>query len=112
METLKTVAGEGMSNLGGSSKHLGNKSGGLEKGTRAVDGLGFPGTCSHRNGTDAKVSSGGVAIPDLSVSGDCMENKGSLAMLLCSSPILSPTPQQENPFLSLKPQTNLLTPTH
>lgn len=60
--------------LGGSSKHF------LWVGTvtMAVHGRGFPGSCSHRNGTEAEVWSGGVERPD--GSGDSFgeaESKGS-----------------------------------
>lgn len=55
---------EGSSNsLGGRSKHLGSVMA-EEKGIRLVQGLGFPGSSSHRNGTEAEVYSGGVSMPE------------------------------------------------
>lgn len=82
--------GEGTNNLGGSSKQHLLLSVGLEKVTRALQSLGFPGSCSQRNGTEAEVCSGGVSIPGLS--GDCIcisiagiEKSGSLGMLFCSA---------------------------
>ena len=70
---------ESSSNLGGSSKHFGV---GFEKLTISVQGLGFPGSSSQPNGTEAEVKSGGVFIPGLS--GECIVggfNKGSFGIL-------------------------------
>lgn len=71
------MVGEGSfvshSNLGGSSKHFVAKSLTL---ARAVQGLGFPGSSSHRNGTDAdELWSGGVSIPEGSV--ECISDSGA-----------------------------------
>ena len=71
------------SSLGGSSKHLGEKS--ETKFVRVVQGLGLPGCSSQRNGTEAEVWSGGVSIPE--GSGDCLgwiENSGSFSVELGS----------------------------
>lgn len=48
-----------------------------------VHGLGFPGSSSQRNGTEAETCNGGVDVPDLS--GDCMcacgaENSGNFGV--------------------------------
>lgn len=76
--------GEGIfvskSNLGGSSKHL------VVSLVSVVQGLGLPGSCSQRNGTEAEEWSGGVCIPEGSV--DCImggtERSGSFRMELAS----------------------------
>ena len=70
--------------LGGSSKHFGAKSRVVNL-VRVVQGLGLPGSSSQRKGTEAKVWSGGVSIPE--GSGDCMvwiENNGSFGVKLGS----------------------------
>lgn len=86
-------------NLGGNSKHFGVSLGmGFEKLTMSVQGLGFPGSSSHPNGTDAEVWRGGVSIPGLS--GECIGgglNSGSLGILLSASQLSIVAPL----FLSL-----------
>lgn len=78
--------------LGGSSKHFGVKSAGLERvAIRAVQGLGLPGSSSHRNGTEAEEWSGGVSIPGRS--GEFMggiENSGSFGVELNSGSASDP----------------------
>lgn len=77
--------------LGGSSKHFGVKSMGLEN-VRAVQGLGLPGCSSQRNGTETEEWSGGVSIPGRS--GDCkgggIENSGSFGVELDSGSASDP----------------------
>lgn len=72
--------------LGGRSKHLGDSVVVLVgRVMRAVQGLGFPGSSSHLNGTEAEVYRGGVSIPECS--GDCtvaIENRGSFGAELVS----------------------------
>jgi len=69
------------SSLGGSSKHLVTKT--LVTVARAVQGLGLPGSSSQRNGTKAKLWSGGVSMPEGSI--ECIsgtEKSGSLGVRL------------------------------
>ncbi|KAF7826202.1 uncharacterized protein G2W53_017366 [Senna tora] len=74
------------SNLGGKSKDFGGKTE-EAKGTRSVQGLGFPGSSSQRNGTEAMVWRGGVTLPERSGDGigGTEKDKGSFGIkLVCS----------------------------